>query len=120
MAIVGLNPARTIDVPPPPGSRAAGFSAGEQPRADGGTGANSIALLNVPGLVVKGGAKDTQPTLATSFSPTSRENLLAAARVAMGAAPKAARRGRACRAWWRRTRGLPGGWCTPSPSRCRM
>jgi TonB family protein len=89
MAIVGLNPARTIDVPPPPGSRTAGFSAGEQPRADGGTGANSIALLNVPGLVVKGGAKDTQPTLATSFSPTSRENLLAAARVTMGAAPKA-------------------------------
>jgi TonB family protein len=90
MAIVGLNPARTIDVPPPPGSRAAGFSAGEQPRVGGGTGANSIALLNVPGLVVKGGAKDTQPTLATSFSPTSRENLLAAARVTMGAAPKAA------------------------------
>ena len=89
MAIVGLNPARTIDVPPPPGSRTAGFSAGEQPRADGGTGANSIALLNVPGLVVKGGAKDTQPTLATSFSPTSRENLLAAARVTMGA-PKVA------------------------------
>jgi TonB family protein len=90
MAIVGLNPAKTIDVPPPPGSRTAGFSAGEQPRADGGTGANGIALLNVPGLVVKGGAKDTQPTLATNFSPTSKENLLASARVAMGGAPKAA------------------------------
>jgi TonB family protein len=90
MAIVGLNPAKTIDVPPPPNSRMAGFSAGEQPRADGGTGANSIALLNVPGLVVKGGAKDTQPTLATNFSPTSKENLLASARIALGGAPKAA------------------------------
>ena len=90
MAIVGLNPAKTMDVPAPPVSRAAGFSAGEQPRVNGGTGANSIALLNVPGLVVKGGAKDTQPTLATNFSPTSKENLLASARVLMGGAPKAA------------------------------
>ena len=57
MAIVGLNPAKTMDVPAPPVSRAAGFSAGEQPRVNGGTGANSIALLNVPGLVVKGGAE---------------------------------------------------------------
>jgi TonB family protein len=46
-----------------------------------------MALLNVPGLMVKGGAKDTQPTLMTSFSPTSRENLLAAARVAKGSTP---------------------------------
>jgi TonB family protein len=45
--------------------------------------------VNVPGLVVKGGAKDAQPTLALSatFSPTSRENLLAAVRVATGSAP---------------------------------
>jgi TonB family protein len=89
LAIVGLNPARTIDIPRPPGSRAAGFSAGPQPREEGGPGANRIALLNVPGLVVQGGARDTRPTMATSFSPTSRENLLAAARVVNGV-PKAA------------------------------
>jgi TonB family protein len=92
LAIVGLNPAKTTEVPAPPGSRAAGFSAGPEVRAEGGTGANGIALLNVPGLVVKGGAKDTQPTLVANFSPTSRENLLAAARAApragLGAAPK--------------------------------
>jgi TonB family protein len=87
LAIVGLNPAKTMDVPAPPGSRAAGFSAGAQPRAEGGAAANGIALLNVPGLMVKGGAKDTQPTLATYFSPTSKENLLAAARVSTGPAP---------------------------------
>jgi TonB family protein len=90
LAIVGLNPARTTVVPAPPASRAAGFSAGPEPRAEGGTGANSMALLNVPGLVVKGGAKDTQPTLMAPFSPTSKANLLAAARGAMGAAPKVA------------------------------
>jgi TonB family protein len=45
-------------------------------------------LLNVPGLVVKGGAKDTQPTLMATFSPTSKANLLAAARSAVRAAPR--------------------------------
>ena len=88
LAIVGLNPAKTTEVPAPPGSRAAGFSAGPELRAEGGTGANSIALLNVPGLVVKGGAKDTQPTLMATFSPTSKANLLAAARSAVRAAPR--------------------------------
>jgi TonB family protein len=88
LAIVGLNPAKTTEVPASPASRAAGFSAGPEPRAEGGTGANGMALLNVPGLVVKGGAKDTQPTLMAPFSPTSQANLLAAARGARGAAPK--------------------------------
>jgi TonB family protein len=88
LAIVGLNPARTTVVPAPPASRAAGFSAGPEPRAEGDTGAKKFALVNVPGLVVSNGAKDTQPTMAATFSPTSRENLVAAARVSKGAAPK--------------------------------
>jgi TonB family protein len=88
LAIVGLNPARTTVVPKPPASRAAGFSAGPEPRAEGDTGAKKFALVNVPGLVVSNGAKDTQPTIAATFSPTSRENLLAAARVSKGAGPK--------------------------------
>ena len=88
LAIVGLNPARTTVVPAPPASRAAGFSAGPEPRAEGDTGAKNFALVNVPGLVVSNGAKDTRPTMAATFSPTSRENLLAAARVSKGAAPK--------------------------------
>ena len=88
LAIVGLNPARTTVVPAPPASRAAGFSAGPEPHAEGGTGAKNFALVNVPGLVVSNGAKDTKPTMAATFSPTSRENLLAAARVSKGAAPK--------------------------------
>src|ERR1019366_2937185 len=87
LAIVGLNPARTTVVPAPPASRAAGFSAGPEPRAEGGTGAKNFALVNVPGLVVSNGTKDTQPTMMATFSPTSRENL-AAARVTKAAAPK--------------------------------
>ena len=85
LAIVGLNPARTTEVPKPQASRAAGFSAGPEPRAEGDTGAKKFALVNVPGLVVNNGAKDTQPTMAATFSPTSRENLLAATRVSKGA-----------------------------------
>lgn len=81
LAIVGLNPAKLTEVPAPPASHAAGFSAGPETHAEGSSGANGAALLNVPGLVVKGGAKDTQPTLMGTFSPTSRETLLAAARI---------------------------------------
>jgi TonB family protein len=89
LAIVGLNPGKGIDVPPPPGSRNANFSAGPEIRPEGGAGGNSITLLNVPGLIVKGGPKDTQPTLvAPPFSPTSKENLLAAARIARSLPPK--------------------------------
>ena len=82
MAIVGLNPARTTDLPAPPASRSANFSAGPDVRPEGGAGGNGITLLNVPGLTVKGGPKDTQPTLLAPFNPTSTENLRAAARFA--------------------------------------
>lgn len=88
LAIVGLNPAKTTEVPAALASRAAGFSGGPEPRAEGSTGANVFALVNVPGLVVNNGPRDTQPTMMATFSPTSRENLLAAARTARGTAPK--------------------------------
>ncbi|MEO8597888.1 MAG: energy transducer TonB [Candidatus Solibacter sp.] len=88
LAIVGLNPANVTEVPALPPSRASGFSAGPELRSDGGTGSHGPALVNVPGLVVKGGAKDAEPTLIATFSPTSRENLLAAVRKA-GAVPAA-------------------------------
>jgi TonB family protein len=89
LAIVGLNPAKGLDVPAPSTSRAANFSAGPETRPEGGAGGSSITLLNVPGLIVKGGPKDTQPTLvAPPFSATSKENLLAAARIARTLPPK--------------------------------
>jgi TonB family protein len=89
LAIVGLNPAKGMDVPAPPTSRAASFSAGPETRLEGGAGGSSITLLNVPGLIVKGGPKDSQPTLVSPpFSATSKENLLAAARIARNLPPK--------------------------------
>jgi TonB family protein len=90
LAIVGMNPAKAPDFPTPPGSRKAGFSAGPVPRPDGGDGggdSSSASTIVVPGLLVRGGAKDNQPTLVANASPTSRENLLAAARTALGTAP---------------------------------
>jgi protein TonB len=87
LAIVGLNPANTREVPPPPVSRPAGFSAGPEVRKDGSeTNGNGMTLLNVPGLTVRNGPRDDKPTLVSPpFSPTSRENLLAAARTLGGA-----------------------------------
>src|SRR5215831_6525704 len=82
MAIVGLNPANTREVPPPPPSRPAGFSAAPVMRKDGSSASDDNAALNVPGVTVKGGAKDTQPALLGIYSPTSRENLMAAAKLA--------------------------------------
>jgi protein TonB len=88
MAIVGLNPANTRDIPRPPESRPAGFSSGPVERKEGAASAtNGITLLNVPGLTVRSGVKDANPTLVSPpFSPTSRETLMAAAHLP-GAAP---------------------------------
>ena len=97
LVIVGLNPAKTMEVPAPPASRAAGFSAGPEKRTEEGAGANGMALVNVPGLTVKGGATDKPPALVANFSPTSKENLLAAARVGIRAAPKVPLEGSAVR-----------------------
>jgi protein TonB len=38
---------------------------------------------------LRGGVKDDQPSLVAGFSPTSRENLMAASRIALGSAPLA-------------------------------
>ncbi len=87
LAIVGIHPAKVPDFPTPPGSRRAGFSAGPEPRPndrDAGSGGNSTIV--VPGLLVRGGGTDNQPTLVANASPNSRESLLAAARAALGKA----------------------------------
>ncbi len=88
LAIAGLNPVRTPDIPKPPGSHQAGFSAGAKPRPDGGDGGSSgSSMLVVPGLLVQGGAKDKGPALLADAAPTSKGNLIAAARSALAAPP---------------------------------
>ena len=90
LAMVGLNPANTTVAPAPPAAREAGFSAGTVIRPEGGIGAGpSSARVAVPGLLLRDGVKDAQPSLVAHFSPTSRENLLAADRMALDSAPSA-------------------------------
>ena len=57
LAIAGLDPAKLTELPKPPGSRAAGFSAGPEVRPKGGTEApgESNSRVVVPGLLARGG-----------------------------------------------------------------
>ncbi len=81
LAIVSLFPTRDAPIPAPQSSQQGGFSKGEQPRADGSDSSPQSSTLTVPGLLVRDGLKETQPTLmATLEPPTSQTNLRAAAR----------------------------------------
>jgi TonB family protein len=83
-AIVGLKPSATPEVPLPDGARSADFAAGPVPRPEGGTGGNEGAMINIPGLLIRGGAREAQPTLMARVlePPTSANNLMSAARLA--------------------------------------
>jgi protein TonB len=84
LAIAGLAPVKLAQVPTLPGSRSAAFSAGPKLNPEGGQGAAEAAVLQVPGLMVAGGAKEDRPVLVARASPTSPESLAAAARAAHG------------------------------------
>ena len=77
LVIVGLKPLNTTDIPAPPGSHPAGFSAGPQPRREGSESSADGAILSVPGLSVHGGAKESQPTLVAALAPLTRERMAA-------------------------------------------
>ena len=80
MAIVGLDPAKTMDIPKPPAPREANFSAGPKPNPNGESSPASSALLTVPGLYAHGDPKDNRPSLMPSLAPMSQQNLMAAMR----------------------------------------
>src|ERR1019366_5824467 len=84
LAIAGLAPVKLAEVPTPPGSRSAAFSAGPKLNPEGGQGSAGATMLQVPGLMVAGGGKDDSPVLVARASPTSPESLAAAARAAHG------------------------------------
>jgi protein TonB len=86
MAIVGLDPAKTMDIPKPPPPRDAGFSAGPKPNPDGDSAPASRATLTLPSIYADGGAKDLHPLTASVLGPTSQQNLMAAMR--MGGVPR--------------------------------
>jgi hypothetical protein len=84
LVIAGLNPAKSTEVPSPPGSMKGGFSGGPKPQPSGGEGTPSGAALEIPSLTVQGGAKDPQPPImVASVSPTSPEGLAAALRASL-------------------------------------
>ena len=82
-AVVGLNPADRLG-PLPDGSRPAQFSAGPKLNPNGGTGAKDGAGITVPDLMIRGGGKDTRPTLmartTNPASPSAADSLRAASR----------------------------------------
>ncbi len=78
MAIVGLDPAKTMDIPKPPRPREAGFSAGPRPNPEGESSPAIKALLSVPGIYADGGPKDIRPLTASSLDSRSQKNLVAA------------------------------------------
>jgi protein TonB len=80
MAIVGLDPAKTMDIPKPPPPRDAGFSAGPKPNPEGESSPAIKALLSVPSLYADGGPKDIWPLTASGLDPRSQKNLMAAMR----------------------------------------
>ena len=90
LAIVSLFPTRDAPVPAPQSSQKAGFSAGPQPRPDGGDSSAQAGPLTIPGLLIQSAGKDERPTLmATLQPPTSPANLAAAARSVPVTAPGA-------------------------------
>jgi protein TonB len=90
MAIVGLDPAKTMEIPKPPAPREANFSAGPKPNPNGESSPASSALLSVPGLYAHGGPKDNRPSLTAGLAPLSQQNLMAAMRPGGGTPHRAA------------------------------
>jgi TonB family protein len=86
MAIVGLDPAKTMEIPKPPAPREANFSAGPKLNPDGETSPSSTAMLSVPSLYAQGGPKDIRPSLTAGLAPMSQQNLIAAMRLGSVAA----------------------------------
>jgi TonB family protein len=100
LVIAGLNPARSMEVPTPPGSVRGSFSGGPVPQPKGNEGAPTGAALEVPTLTIQGGATKPQPpVMVARLSPTSPDALAAAFRMAHAApAPDIPSRRQAVRA----------------------
>jgi TonB family protein len=77
LVIVGLKPVDTPDIPTPPGSHEAGFSAAPKLRPEGSDTDTKDAAMTTPGLLTRGGTKEAQAALIASLaSPTSTQSLM--------------------------------------------
>lgn len=99
LVIAGLNPVEAPDIPSPPGSHDAGFSAAPKPRPEGSDTDSKDAALTTPGLLARGGPKDAYAALIASLaSPTSTQSLMEGMRrMRQESAPEAAPAGNAPR-----------------------
>ena len=99
VAIVGLNPIDTVDIPRPPRAHEAGFSAGPHAQPKGGTEAPPGRAVMVPDLMAHGGSRSTDPALMAALRPLTRDGIAAELRASRGTAePAAAGPARAVRA----------------------
>jgi TonB family protein len=86
LAVVGLDPARSMDFALPRAPRQAGFSAGPEPRPEGGVGSGTGIV--VPGLLAQGAPAEAQrPVLSAGVRPSYRQSIAEAARIPATAAP---------------------------------
>jgi TonB family protein len=77
LAIVGLKPVEAPEIPTPPGSHEAGFSAAPKLRPEGSDTDTKAAAMTAPGLLTRGGTKEAQAALIASLaSPTSTASLM--------------------------------------------
>jgi TonB family protein len=77
LAIVGLKPVDAPEIPTPPGSHEAGFSAAPRLRPEGSDTDTKEAAMKTPGLLTRGGTKEAQNTLIASLaSSTSTQGLI--------------------------------------------
>jgi len=77
-------------IPPALPAHDAGFSGGPKPQPKGAASDGAGAEIAVPGLTVRGGARDSQPSVVPKLGPASEKLLVAAVRAAMpppGASP---------------------------------
>ena len=96
LAIAGLHPVDTPDLPIPPGSHAAGFSAGPKPSPADGAAANESAAVTVPGLLTRSGSPEARSAVLSALAaPTSEQRLLAALHASRAAGPAPAEPGSA-------------------------
>ena len=80
IAIAGLDPVNRANIPPPPGSHDAGFSAGPELHPKGASEASAEnASVTVPGLVTRGGSKEAPSSLLSVFAPLEHQVLTARA-----------------------------------------
>jgi TonB family protein len=77
LAIVGLTPIDTPEIPKPPGSHEAGFSAGPRPKPEGGATAPASAAVVVPDLMAHGSTQDANAAVLAVMRPLTRERIMA-------------------------------------------